>query len=122
MENLALRQQLASFKHFSIIDFHGERLAELAVDTVVIVDKELRLGVECDVSDLLLHPFECGMSRDADLHYLTAPEFHDDEDVQDREPDRVLDTEIVGLVRLTRRNTQYHPNNPPIDVRMGNIG
>jgi len=75
---------------------HAKRTAELTKLSVVVVEQEPRQVLETGISDLLFRPLEGWMIGYIQVNDLTIREPHDDEDVENTKPNRVLHKEVAG--------------------------
>ena len=75
---------------------HWERTTELTKLPVVVVEQELGLVLEAGVPDLLFGPLEGWMIGYVQVDDLSIRKLHDDEDVKDTKPNRVLHKEVTG--------------------------
>ena len=75
---------------------HWERTTELTKLPVVVVEQELGLVHEAGVPDLLFGPLEGWMIGYVQVDDLSIRELHDDEDVENTKPNRVLHKEVTG--------------------------
>jgi len=77
------------------LDCHGP--TKLTEDAIVVMDQEAWRNIRaCRLSDLLLHPRQCGMARDVDMHDKTRSHLHHYEHVGDGEEGGVLRQEVTG--------------------------
>jgi hypothetical protein len=60
------------------------------------VEQELGLVLEAGVPDLLFGPLERWMIGDVQVDDLSICELHDDEDVENTKPNRLLHKEVTG--------------------------
>ena len=58
--------------------------------------QEFRLFLEAGVPDLLFRPLERWMIGYLQVYDLTTGKLHDDENIKDLNPDRVLHQEVTG--------------------------
>jgi 2-keto-4-pentenoate hydratase/2-oxohepta-3-ene-1,7-dioic acid hydratase in catechol pathway len=63
---------------------------------VVVVEQELGMVLETSISDLLFRPLEGWVIGYIQVNDLTIRELHDDEDVENTKPNRVLYKEVAG--------------------------
>jgi hypothetical protein len=75
---------------------HSKRTTKLTKLPVVVVKQELGLLFEAGVSDLLFRPLERWMIRHVHVDDLSIRKLHDDENVENTKPNRMLHKEVTG--------------------------